>query len=273
MTTRSRRLYVVNESTLVTDEEARLMARACNAQARDHASPVWGNKIVVEFRSGSFIDAQASVRGDDWVISILDDDSESEGALGWHWQDDTDHIYGKIFAKPCLEDGKSSALSGPYAVSSVLSHEVLETLADPFCNLYSDSFQGFMVAVEICDPVEADTYTIGVQRHPGQLGNVPVVVSNFVYPEWFDATASTGEKYDYLGKCKAPLTMTPGAYWVQMPSGAEQQKWGEVVGWEKDVGFDVRDTGKVIFSSEMPEWKRELKMKNGRNKLKRRQTD
>lgn len=259
---RSRRLYIANQSTLVTDSDAALMAAACNVQIRDHAAPAWrAQRVVVGFAAGRTLqEVQATAPRSDWVIVLLDD-SDQAGALGWHWQDDSDHIYGEVFARPSLQ-AESTALTGTYAVSSVLSHEVLEMLGDPHCNGWADTSRGYLVAQELCDPVEADGYTVAVR------GN-PVRVSNFVLPEWFDPVAGAGEQYDYMGRCAAPFSMTRGGYWVQAPAGTATSKFGEVVDWERQAGFDVRDDGLIVFAPEMPPWRRELKLQRGRNRQKR----
>jgi hypothetical protein len=97
-----------------------------------------------------------------------------------------------------------------------------------------------------------------------------VQVSNFVLPEWFDSVVSAGEKFDYLGKATAPFSMTPGGYWVQAAMGNETQKFGRTTAWLEDSGFDVRGKGiQLVFSPEMPEWKRDLKEQHGRNATKR----
>lgn len=257
---RARRLFVVNESTLVSTGDVKKMVAACNKQVRDHVAPAYsGERVVVEYHTGTLESVQAEVPKSEWVITILDDPDQA-GALGWHWQDDADHIYGEIFAKPCLDAG-STALSGTYAVSSVLSHEVCETYGDVHCNDWSDSGRGFLVAKELCDPVEADTYDID-----------GVTVSNFILPEWFDTVVSTGEKFDYMGRCRAPFSMTKGGYWVQAPIGTETQKFSRTSGWLRDVGFDVREVNngvEMVFSPEMPDWRREMKMQFGRNAIKR----
>ena len=60
---------------------------------------------------------------------------------------------------------------------------------------------GILYAIEICDPVEADSYTIYGQE-----------VSNFVTPWWFGNPLPAGAKYDFLGKLLAPFSMTAGGY-------------------------------------------------------------
>lgn len=251
----SRRLYVVNESTLVSNSDVKRMVAAVNKQVRDHIAPAWGvARDVVEFHTGTLEAVQTAVPKDQYVFALLDD-SDQAGALGWHWQDDKDRIYGEYFAKPALA-AHSTALSGPYAISATLSHEAAEVSGDPNCNRWRDTGRGFVVAEELSDPVEADIYEID-----------GVAVSNFVLPEWFDPIVSSGERFDYLGRCKRPFSMTHGGYWVQAPIGAEQDRFNDLLTWERQVGFDVR--GPLVFSSEMPQWRRQQKFLGGRNLIKR----
>jgi hypothetical protein len=252
----SKRLYVVNSSTLVDTADVKRMVAAVNTQLRDHFAPAWGQtRVVVEYHSGTFDDVQKTVPAGSQVFNLLDT-ADQAGVLGWHSVDDEGRVFGNYFAKPSLDAG-STALTGPYAISSVLSHEACETEGDPACTGYATTGKGILVAQEVCDPVEGDGYEIdGVQ------------VSNFVLPSWFNPHMHTGP-FDHLGKLTAPFAMDKGGYWVQMPAGTETEKFNETVTWMKDVGFDVREGGTVVFSPEMPEWKRAAKLIRGRNLIKR----
>jgi hypothetical protein len=64
-----------------------------------------------------------------------------------------------------------------------------------------------------------------------------VAVSNFVTGPWFNPMAARASKFDYMGKLKAPFSMSKGGYLVLMREGRTTQKFGE----------------------HMPEWLRELK--------------
>lgn len=80
-----------------------------------------------------------------------------------------------------------------------VSHELVEMLVNPYLNrtAYRVSFMGTsFYCEEIGDPVENDTYP--VDGHP---------VSNFVHPAWF--SSSGGDRYDQLGKLRAPFQLTP----------------------------------------------------------------
>ncbi len=215
-------ITVVNQSTLVSAVDARLMTRACAAQIRRHAAPAWGLLPVPVVYASSAEDAPPGA----WVISILDDPDQAD-ALGWHTEDQGEHVYGRAFARPVLDNG-GTVLSGGLSVSSVLSHEVLETLIDPRCNLWADRGDGTIVALEVADPVEADSYTITV-------GGTAVSVSSFALPDWFDPQA--GGPYDWMGRTSQPFEVTAGGYVVQAHEGHVS----------------------AVFGAEYPSWRRKLK--------------
>lgn len=215
-------IFVVNKSTLVSNTDVKAMTQACATQVRMHAAPVWGlMPIPVIYTS----DEKSAPRGA-WVIAVLDDPDQAD-ALGWHTEDQGDLIYGRIFARPVLTNG-GAALTGTLSVSSVLSHEVLETLCDPHVCLWANDATGQMWALEVCDPVESDSYAIGT-----------VMVSNFVSPHFFDAQARPGEMLDWQGKCAGPFEMSRGGYAVVIPPGNSQPQ--------------------QVFGDEFPEWKKPLK--------------
>src|SRR5207237_195527 len=162
-------------------------------------------------------------------------------------------IYGRVFAKPSLDAG-STALAGPYAVSSVLSHEAIETLGDPHVNGWAEIAPGLLVAYELCDPVESFTYTY----HDKHMG-LDVALSDFVTPEWFDPQRSPGERFDYLGMAAAPATLTKGGYWVQATIGTETEKFAAAVP-TGSVVVEHADRGVTyVFGPAYPDWKKAVK--------------
>lgn len=110
-------------------------------------------------------------------------------------------------------------------LSFVMSHEVLETAANPSASRLQENmeniFKGKLVNTttlwyyEICDPVTDTGYyvTIGDAniKDSGSTTNTKLVVSNFVLPAWFD-TVTKNQKYDYLGILSKPATVTEGGY-------------------------------------------------------------
>jgi hypothetical protein len=146
---------------------------------------------------------------------VVKDNSDTPGVLGWHTEDPSVHIYGYVFAGPILDNG-GNALTNTLSVSSVLSHEVLETFVDETCNLWADDHNGSTYALEVGDPVESTSYMVN-----------GVSVSNFVLPAWFDPNAAPTEKFDWLGQVKAPFTIQKNGYCVKATQGTVTQVLGE----------------------------------------------
>src|SRR6266536_53666 len=228
-------ITVVNKSTLVSDDDVKQMTRACAAQLRLHAAPLWGRRVIPVVYSSTEADAPPGA----WVVAILDDPDQAD-ALGWHTEDQGELIFGRVFARPVLDNG-GDALTKPLSVASVLSHEVLETYVDPNVNLWADRGDGVAVALEVGDPVESDSYSVTVD-------GTEVTVSNFVSPHWFDPQSSSGDRFDYLGTVVAPFTMTPGGYIIVMQEGRISQQFGErCPAWRKEAKqIDVARTARRV---------------------------
>lgn len=212
------KIAILNKSTLVSNAEVRTMTTAISQQAKD-AAKLW--ELLAP--TTKFFADEASVPADYNKVFIFDD-ADVAGALGYHDDGPDGKPYGRIFARVSLDNGVS--------VSSVLSHEVLEMLGDPQANYWADNFNdNKSYALELCDPVENDSYTILVRGKP-------VEVSNFVLPAWFDSVPVEGAKFDKLGKLTAPFKMTTGGYVIVRAQGKVSQTFGET----------------------FPEWKKALKL-------------
>jgi hypothetical protein len=111
-------------------------------------------------------------------------------------------------------DGGSIGVS----VASVLSHEVLETVADYDANDWSQASDGTLWAREVADPVESWGYTIVV-------GGTQVLVSDFVLPSFFDPGAPA--PYDHLNRLGAGFSIGQGGYAIEMTGGQARQVQGE----------------------------------------------
>ena len=212
-------IAIVNQSTLVTGEQAQQMTAAVNEQANGDFCLAWARKPV----SVTFCADASSVPAGADVITLVDTAQDAPaGVLGYHTEDGKGR-WGIVAAKPELDNG-AQVLTGDWAVSSVLSHEVLELIGDPSCSFWGGDGQGSMYCLEVCDPVEAPTYKVG-----------GVAVSNFITPAWFDPEATSG--FDHLGLLTAPFSILKGGYVVYAQAGHEQQKFG----------------------AEFPEWRRQMK--------------
>jgi hypothetical protein len=212
-------IAVVNSSTKVNDQDTKTMVRAVATQVRKHASPTFG----IDSAPVVFIADVSAAQPGMWVINVMDDPDQAD-VLGWHTESQGDLIFGRVFAAPVVDHGGGVLDGGSIGISvaSVLSHEVLETFADPHVNLWADNGAGAAIAYEICDPVESDGYVI-----TDHYSGANVLVSNFVTPSWFDVNASKGSQFDWMGTTGGPFEMSKGGYWVQMREGKVSQKFGE----------------------------------------------
>jgi hypothetical protein len=216
-------IVVTNQSTTVSDGDVQTMTRAVAAQVKLHAAPLWAiEPVPVTYLPKESL--QTAPPGS-WVIAVLDDPDQAD-ALGWHTEQQGGVVYGRVFARPVLDNG-GDALTKQLSVASVLSHEVLETFVDPHVNLWADAGNGTAYSYEVCDPVESDSYAIDID-------STNVTVSDFVTPHWFDPQAGASATLDYLGKCTHPFQLTHGGYVVILKEGKPTQKFGEAYpAWRK----------------------------------------
>lgn len=233
-------IAVINESTLVSNQDVDTMCKAIQIQLDLHVLPAWNMK------SGTikFYADKTKVPGYAWVVSMLDN-STVAGALGYH-AEDNDVVDAFIFCQPVLSNG-GVVLYDPNnsqntTVSSVLSHEVCEMVGDRYAGFWSDgpsvndangnAYTEY--ALELCDPVESDSYSVLVNVNGV---NVPVSLSNFVFPSWFNPEAKSPDNlpFDYLHKLTAPFSMTKGGYLIVRQSGQSTQIFGEhMKEWRKE---------------------------------------
>jgi hypothetical protein len=223
-------IAVINQSTLITNDQVNTMCQAIQIQLDLHVLPAWNMKAgTIKF----YTDPK-TVPGYAWVVRMLDNSIQA-GALGYH-AEDNDVVDAFIFASPVLQNGGvilyDSTNPQNVSVASVLSHEVCEMVGDRYARFWSDGpiitdsngVQYTEYALELCDPVEGDSYVV-------MVGNTPVSVSNFVFPSWFNAEAQAPQNmpFDYLKKLSKPFSMTPGGYLIVRQNGQVNQIFGEKV--------------------------------------------
>jgi len=204
-------IAILNQSTLVSDADAAAITEAVATQVRIDVAPIWDRApaAVVFYTDPSAVPATA--HGIAIVDTITD---QPKGVLGFH-TDQGATLWGVVAAKPELDNGRQVS-TGDWSVSSVLSHEVLEMFIDPNCNLWANDGKGSAYSFEVCDPVEAPSYTVN-----------GVSVSNFVTPSWFDPQAPATTQFDKLGLVSAAFSILKGGYVVYESAGKPQQKSGE----------------------------------------------
>jgi hypothetical protein len=225
-------IVILNQSTAVKDADVAMMTGAIASQIQSVAL-IWERAPaeVVACSDPTAVPPEAR------VIAIVDTiDDQPTGVLGFHGANQAGQTWGLVAAQPELANG-GQVLTGDWSISSTLSHEVLEMFIDPNCNLWATDGKGSAYSLEVCDPVEAPTYTVN-----------GVSVSNFVTPSWFDPLAPAGtHQFDKLGLLTAPFTILPGGYMTyehagqQQPSGQQQQpdqhhQWGQAYpGWRQTM--------------------------------------
>jgi hypothetical protein len=230
-------IAILNQSTLVADADVAKMTEAIATQVQFDAAPIWDRApaAVVFYTDPAAVPAAAH------GIAIVDTiQDQPQGVLGFHTEDQGAQMWGVVAAKPELDNG-GQVTTGDWSVSSTLSHEALEMFVDPNCNLWANDGKGSAYSLEVCDPVEAPTYTVG-----------GVSVANFVTPSWFDPLAPATAQFDKLGLLTAGFSVLQGGYMTYESAGKEQQQFGnEFPNWRKEMktGPLARTRRRVIQAS------------------------
>lgn len=191
----------INSSKTLADDDVAYMVEACAAQLIECAA-AWGIPPL----AAAFYRTAATLPGEDVYICEIVDDLDQPGALGYHSDDLRPFI--RVLAQ------------GP-ATSITLSHEFLETLCDPTCDQWRARGDGTQVALEVCDPVEGDSY----EANATVMGETrPVQVSNYVLPKWFGLPAQGGyPALDAMSRVALPFAMSPGGYMVVLDTQGNEQ--------------------------------------------------
>lgn len=184
-----RTILISNESSVLSDQQVGDALLALEIQLNRDFAPRWGASALLQFVAGK---PDPGVE----AIHVLDD-SDQANALGYHLLDQADVPEGFVFAR-------TSGDGWP----TTLSHELLEQLVDPWVYLTAlvPSWQGSpaALALEVCDPVEGDTYDVN-----------GFALSNFILPLWFTPgplPSGSPALVDFLGRLSDPLSLTPGGY-------------------------------------------------------------
>lgn len=194
-------IWVVNESTVLSDAEIEAALPAFQTQCW-HVKAWWGKFAVIKFGKPPVENV--------WQIVVLDD-SDQEGALGYHDYTPGKRPISKIFAKTDEQYG--------YNWTVTLSHELCEMLVDPWINSANQVTDTQFYALEVGDPVEADEFGYPIKTRGGH----EVIVSDFILPYWFWQDAKG--QYDYKGHCTEPLQILEGGY---MSIYEEGRGWTQV---------------------------------------------
>lgn len=215
-------IAILNKSTRYTNNANVLnqIAAAVNTQLVQHVCPAWS---ITPWQC-VFYPNETMVPAGAYRLWILDDTDQAQ-ALGYHDQDPNGVPYGRVFVKPIIQSGGTD-FNGANSVSVTISHEVCEIVGDPEVNAWRQMNNGKLTCQELCDAVEGDAYPVAVN-------GTNIFVSNFLLPAWFDMIPVKGSKFDYLGKLKAPFTMTKGGYMIIMTGGKVSNVFGSKLAEKK----------------------------------------
>jgi hypothetical protein len=204
-------IYLRRETNLLTDDQVAKIAAACNKQVVQDLAPAW----ITLPRPVTVAALHQPLPSDAQVVRLVDA-SDVKDALGYHTEDSGDIVYAIVGVGTVLQAG-SKVLTGALSVSTVISHEVCEMVCNPNVSGWSDSGRGWLVATEVCDPVQSSFYTID-----------GVAVSNFVTPDFFSPIVSRGDKFDHQGVLKKPFQIAKGGYVLNYEGGKINTYFGEV---------------------------------------------
>lgn len=195
-------ISIVNRTRTVADLDLHRVVRAINRQVAEDFEPYWdfGGRLRVEGPASGKIDTNAlrEMRGD--AVVYLLDSSTSDDALGYHDRSLAGIPFGFVYLDLCAQ------LGDPW--SATLSHEALELIGDPQCNLLvqgpnprDSSRPDVYHYFEMCDAVQAQVY---------EIDGVPV--SNFVLPAYFTPNESEGTRKDFAGTGLRSFGVNSGGY-------------------------------------------------------------
>jgi hypothetical protein len=193
-TTPTIQISVINESTVLADNDVEPVVAALQRQVADDFCPVWATNAELKIVPKSTQPPSGS-----WWLVLLDD-TDQANALGYHDLTSEGLPIGKAFAGSDLKAGTSWTVTA--------SHELLEMLGDPNINLtvfvQNSNTAGILYAYEVCDACEDDSLGYKVDN---------VLVSDFVYPAWFESFRTEGStQFDRLNKIRNPFELMPGGY-------------------------------------------------------------
>jgi hypothetical protein len=194
---------LVNASYL-SDEDVGAGLHALQQQVSEDFAPVW--HVDAELRLVGSEQAFKPVRPNEMWGLVLIDEKRLEERLGpsnlrgYHDLTATGLPLARVIVNH-LDPGQDWTF--------VASHELLEMLADPDCNRvvmrHPDASTQVFYAQEVTDPVAA--YEDGYEK----CGRV---VSDFVFPSWFQPAAPRRgvTRFDERGLLDAPFKVRPGGY-------------------------------------------------------------
>jgi len=184
-------IVVKNRSTVVKDDQVRVVLTALQIQIDRDFCPAWGlGAFHLEMRR-----IDALIAPGEWQFVFLDRTSDAS-AFGYHDQTVNGDPIAYIGVQETMDAG------GEWSVTA--SHELCEMALNPrLDDSEADNSGNRIYTKEACDAVEADSlgYSIASVR-----------VSDFVLPSWFMPEVETSEPRSFAGNVSRAYELAPGGY-------------------------------------------------------------
>jgi hypothetical protein len=218
------RISIANVNGAVPDADLQAAVAAISSQVTRDFSPEWGVTAQLQAHSLSIGQGKVPVQGIGDAVIYVGAAAQSPvggaGSLyGYHCENFSNVAYGFVFMDVCGVHG--------YSWTATLSHEVLETLADPTAALSvagpdpNNPQSNVQYVLEVCDPVMGDLYKVD-----------GVDVANFVNRFYF-GLLGPAKRASFMDLPLEPFKLRPGGYYQFVDStGAKQQIRGAKVNQE-----------------------------------------
>jgi hypothetical protein len=223
-------IYVSNQSKVVSEIQFQQMITAMNQFLITLCSD-WSITTVQLFKA---ITTPTKILNN--TIFIFDD-SDSPGALGYHFDVDGFAV-GKVFAKTILQYGGAVLYKNAttMTVAQCLCHEALEMIGNANINKWYLDNSGVFWAGELCDAVENNLITITIP------GSIKVALSDYVLPNWFSPN-STKRPFNKLNTLTGPFKLDRYGYSITIKNNRVVSVYGQSYPDNKkaDIESDVTE--------------------------------
>lgn len=186
----SRKIALIDTTGSISQSQLFQVAKAVELQVQRDFSSVWDITAEITVQSNN-----SPIEADVWPV-FIQSELDVKGVYGYHWIDD---VTNKPFARILYRDN--------YTLT--VSHEILEMLVNPYLTRYqvtdisTDIPGDEKFLLEVVGPVQDVLFGYYINN---------ILVSNFMYPSYFDLIAISGKKYDHLGLIKKPKSILSGGY-------------------------------------------------------------
>lgn len=219
-------IAVANVAAQISDADMAAAVAAINRQIAEHYAPEWGQTASVSSFRLDLGGAQANLDGRADAVIYVGDKAQDpttgvDGVWGYHSNNYSHVPYGFVYIDVCEQ---MVPTIGSMSWTAVLSHEVLELLADPTLAFLitgpapNDPNSTVNYALEVCDPTQGDTY---------KIDNVDV--SNFVTKKYFNLIGGVSAGTNFLNLTLAPFGVRPRGNNLYSANNGAFEIWGKEV--------------------------------------------